>query len=265
MKLIPVVFFLFFSVWLHAQPKPNDSLQLETANNHPMQYFLSLPEKWAIIKKWPIVVIIESADKEYKENALRFVRTRKDMPFILVAPFNVNNSRYGRRDPNIFPYSKETWDIIEKTGDCKFNMDGISRIVSDVQKKYNGEQRFFITGFEAGAHTVWQFLFQHPEWLIAAAPVAGNYNQNSCMRDELFSKDSALIKLPVKGFSGSTDTLYGAKGFVYDQWENAGKAAADHGYRNISEQIIPGKGHVPLPTEVLGWFLEIWKNQSVAF
>jgi poly(3-hydroxybutyrate) depolymerase len=260
MKSIPVIFFLFFSVCLHAQTKSNDSLQPGTANNHPMQYFLSLPEKWTMDKKWPIVVIIESADKEYKENALRFVRARIDMPFILVAPFNVNNSRSGRRDPNIFPYSKETWDIIEKTGDCQFNMDGITQIVNDVQKQYNGEERFFITGFEAGTHTVWQFLFQHPERLRAAAPVAGNYNQNSCMTDQLFSKDSALIQLPVRGFSGSTDTLYGTKGFVYVQWKNAIKDAAAHGYKNISETIIPGKGHVPLPTEVLSWFLEIWKN-----
>jgi poly(3-hydroxybutyrate) depolymerase len=260
MKSILIISCLFFTFSLNAQIKSNDSLELKTATNHPMQYFLSLPPKWTKEKKWPIVVIIESADKEYKENALRFVRARKEMPFILVAPFNVNNSRSGRRDPKIFPYSSETWDIIEKTGDCKFNMDGISQIVNDVQKKYNGEEKLFITGFEAGAHTVWQFLFQHPERLKAAAPVAGNYNQNSCMTEAVFSKDSSLINLPIKGFSGSMDTLYGTKGFVYFQWKNAIKDAANHGYRNISETIIPGKDHVPLPVEVLNWFLEILKN-----
>jgi poly(3-hydroxybutyrate) depolymerase len=180
--------FIFSTLCLHAQFKSDDSLKLVTASGHPMQYFLSLPDKWTKAKKWPIVVIIESADKEYRENALRFVRARKDMPFILVAPFNVNNSRSGRRDPNVFPYSPATWDIIEKTGDCKFNMEGISQIVADIQKQYNGEEKFFITGFEAGAHTVWQFLFQQPEKLKAAAPVSGNYNQNSCMSEPAFSK-----------------------------------------------------------------------------
>jgi dienelactone hydrolase len=255
--LIPV---LLWTVYLPAQKIANDSLELKTASNHPMQYFLSLPDKWTNQMKWPIVVIIESADKEYKENALRFVRARKDMPFILIAPYNVNNSRSGRRDPKIFPYSEATWDIIEKTGDCKFNMDGITQIVADVQQQYHGEQKFFITGFEAGAHTVWQFLFQHPERLKAAAPVAGNYNQNSCMTESAFSKDSSLIKLPVRGFTGSIDTVYGSKGLVYFQWKNAIQAAAAHEYKNISETIIPGKGHVPLPTEVLDWFLAIWKN-----
>jgi poly(3-hydroxybutyrate) depolymerase len=251
---------LILPAYLFAQKNSNDTLQLKTAGNHPMQYFISLPDNWTKEKKWPVVVIIESADKEYKENALRFVRARKAMPFILVAPFNVNNSRQGRRDPKIFPYSEETWDMIDKTGDCKFNMDGITRIVADVQKQYNGEEKYFITGFEAGAHTVWQFLFQHPERLKAAAPVAGNYNQNSCMTAQAFSEDSSLVNLPVRGFSGSMDEAFGPNGIVYYQWKNARQAAVAHGYKNISETTIPGKGHIPLPTEVLSWFYDIWRK-----
>lgn len=262
MKLVFVIPVLLLTASLSAQKTSADSLELRTTRNHPMQYFLSLPEQWTKEKKWPVVVIIEAADKEYKENALRFVRARKGMPFILIAPYNVNNSRSGRRDPNIFPYSQETWDLIDKTGDCKFNMDGITQIVTDVRDQYNGESKFFITGFEAGGHTVWQFLFQHPERLKAAAPVAANYNQNSCMTGSLFSKDISLINLPVRGFTGSADTIFGAKGNIYIQWKNAIQDAATHGYKNISETIIPGKGHVPLPAEVLSWFLEIWKKQD---
>jgi len=260
MKSIFLTAALLWTVYVAAQKVSNDSLELKTATNHPMQYFLSLPDKWTREKKWPIVVIIESADKEYRENALRFVRARKKMPFILVAPFNVNNSRSDRRDPKIFPYSEATWNIIDKTGDCKFNMDGITQIVRDVQQRFNGEEKYFITGFEAGAHTVWQFLFQHPERLKAGAPVAGNYNQNSCMTESLFSRDTSLIKLPIRGFSGSVDSLYGQEGMVYFQWKNAIQAAAQHGYKNISEAITPGKGNVPLPAEVLNWFLTIWRN-----
>jgi len=260
MKLLFAISVLFFSTFLSGQNLSNDTLELKAAGNHPMQYFLSLPEGWTEEKKWPIVVIIESADKAYKENALRFVRARKELPFILIAPFNVNNGRQGRRDPEIFPYREATWDIIDKTGDCKFNMEGITRIVADVQDQYNGEQKFFITGFESGAHTVWQFVFQHPEILKAAAPVAGNYNQNSCMTESLFSKDTSLIKLPVKGFAGSIDTLGGPGAMLYSQWKNAAQTAAEHGYKNISETIVPGKGHVPFPAEVLNWFFTIWKN-----
>ena len=82
------------------------------------------------------------------------------------------------------------------------------------------------------------------------------------MTESLFSKDSSLSKLPVRGFSGSIDSSYGPNGIVYFQWKNAGQAAAAHGFKNISETIIPGKGHVPFPAEVLNWFLGIWKNKD---
>jgi predicted peptidase len=253
----PALIVVLLPLFLSARNLPGDSLQLKKANGHPMQYFVSLPDKWTPAKKWPVVVIIESADKEYRENALRFVRARKDLPFILVAPYNVNNSRQGRRDPKVFPYSPADWDFIEKTGDCQFNLDGINHIVADVQKNYNGEDRFYLTGFEAGAHTVWQFIFQQPEKLRGAAPVAGNYNQNSCMTEPLFSKDKSLVQLPVKGFSGSADPAFGINGVVYYQWKNARQAAIDHGYKNVTEAIVPGKAHVPLPMEVLNWFMEL--------
>lgn len=260
MKIKLLIFFLLMRTCLNAQITFGDSLQLRTASNHPMQYFISLPDGWSKKHSWPVVFIIESADKEYKENALRFVRARQKMPFILVAPFNVNNSRSGRRDPAIFPYSSATWDLIEKTGDCKFNMDGITQIAKDVIAAYNGESKYFITGFEAGAHTVWQFVFQRPQVLRAAAPVAGNYNQNSCMNNVAFSTDSSVINLPVKGFSGDKDTLFTPGRGFYFQWQNAMQAGTSHGYRNITQTIIKGKGHVPLPNEVLSWFYEIWER-----
>lgn len=257
MKHIICIFLLLGSYALSAQSFLHDSLTLATASNHPMQYYISLPNGWTSQKQWPVVVVIESADKEYTENALRFVRARKNMPFIIVAPFNVNNSRAGRRDPKVFPYSSQTWDIIEKTGDCTFNMDGLTQILADVQKKYNAQSKYYITGFEAGTHTVWQMLFQHPERLYAAAPVAGNYNQNSCMQDNLFSKDPSRINLPVRGFTGANDSLYGSSAPTYIQWKNARQQAIMHGYKKISETIVPGKAHQPMPEEVLDWFYSL--------
>jgi len=258
----PIFIFCIALVALKAQcqEKTTGNIELKTANGHPMQYFISLPEGWNKKQQWPIVLVIESADKAYKENMMRFVKARKNMPFILVAPYNVNNSRSGRRDPTVFPYSSKVWDMIEQVGDCKFNLDGITQIVKDVQQAYNGEQKYFITGFEAGAHTVWQLLFQHPERLKAAAPVAGNYNQNSCMEASLFSTDSSRINLPVRGFSGDQDQYYGKNSPVYFQWQNAAKEAGLHGYKNISETIVAGKGHVPMPEEVLNWFYTFLKK-----
>ena len=43
--------------------------QLKTASTHPIQYYLSLPEGWTAEKKWPVVVVIESADREFLDAA----------------------------------------------------------------------------------------------------------------------------------------------------------------------------------------------------
>jgi poly(3-hydroxybutyrate) depolymerase len=241
----------------------NDSVQLFTANGHPMQYYVSLPEGWTNTRTWPVLLVIESADKEYRENALRFTRGRKKMPFIIVAPYNVNNSRSGRRDPKVFPYSSQTWDYIEQVGDCRFNLEGIAQILKDVQSKFNGEDKVYLTGFEAGAHTVWQLTFQHPEWLKASVAVAGNYNQNSCTGDpSLFSNDLSRVLLPVRGFTEEKDTLFGPATRVYQQWLNALKDAQQHGYKNISEVKLANKGHEPAPVEVLDFFYGVLTEEK---
>src|SRR5947208_12913081 len=48
----------------------SEPAQLKSASSHPIQYYLSLPEGWVAgpperspRKKWPVVVVIESADR----------------------------------------------------------------------------------------------------------------------------------------------------------------------------------------------------------
>jgi predicted peptidase len=228
-------------------------LSLNKASKHSMQYYLSLPKQWSADKKWPILLVLESANKEFEKNAQLFIDNRGDLPFIIVAPVNVNNGNMGRKDPTIFPYSTETWNEIERVGDCKFNMDGVLAIVDDVQKKYNGEKQFYVTGFEAGTHALWPLVFQHPELLKAAVPVSGNYNSHTCT-DIPVSSDPSKKTLIVNAMYGANDE-YGApsvdgKSILYNQYLNAKALAIDHGYGSIREQAIPNKGHEPLVPEI---------------
>src|SRR5690349_14356645 len=117
---------LVFNVRLLSGQSDN-VLLIKRASDHPMQYYISLPAGWSINKKWPVVIVLEAAEKQYKANAERFMNVRGQMPFIIVAPIHTNNGNQGRRDPALFPYSTETWDYIDKVGDCQFNDEGISR------------------------------------------------------------------------------------------------------------------------------------------
>jgi hypothetical protein len=49
-----------------AQNVTSDSLDLKTAKGHPIPYYISLPQHYSREKKWPIVVVLEAAEKEYR-------------------------------------------------------------------------------------------------------------------------------------------------------------------------------------------------------
>ncbi len=255
MKTIFKLLVLFGAVEAFSQSNSSD-LQLNKAENHPIQYYLSIPKNWNRNRQWPMVVILEAADKEYKKNAERFINARGDMPFILIAPFNTNNGNQGRRDPNTFPYSIETWDYIDKVGDCQFNEEGLQQIIKEVSAKYNGEQKIYLTGFEAGTHVLWSTVFNHPEWLKAAASVAGNF-RNRCVEPGKISKDPSGKNLPIKSFVGDKDEYFRPSGKIYNQWTEVKSIASTNGFENVSETIISNKDHVPMPEEVMNYFYSL--------
>lgn len=235
------------------------TLELKKASNHPIQYYISLPHNWSVQTKWPVVIIVSDAEKQFKKDAEQFITARKDLPFIIVAPFITTNGTQGHRDSTIYPYSKSVWDTIDKLSICKFDIDGLQSIIKDLKKNYAGSDKIFITGFEAGTHLVWAMIFQHPELLYAAAPVAGNY-RNRCVEANSFSNDASRTVLPIKNFTGSEDKDFGVNGRIYSQYLEAKNLALSHGYKNISETEVKGKGHVPLPGNVLDCFSSIWQT-----
>jgi predicted peptidase len=233
--------------------------ELRKASDHSMQYYISLPRGWTADRKWPVVIAVEAAEKQFKQNAERFIAERKDMPFIIVVPINTTNGQQGHKDPAVYPYSKAVWDTIDKISICTFDIDGLQSIIKDLKANYAAADKVFITGFEAGTHLVWAMIFQHPELLYAAAPVAGNY-RSRCMENNTFSNHDSRRKLPIKNFTGADDEGFGSKGNVYYQYLEAKNMAIAHGYQNISEIEVTGKGHEPLPANVLEYFYNVWKS-----
>ncbi len=176
-------------------------------------------------------------------------------------PVSVTNGNYGLKDPKVYPYSPDTWKAVDKKGDCWFDESGLLQIIKDVQHQYNGSDKFFISGFEAGAHLTWTMIFHHPEMLLGAAPVAGNF-QGRCVDESSISKASSRVNLPIKAFYGQDDQLFGLGGTLYKQWLQAKDMAIKHGYNAINETSIPLKAHVPMPVEVLQWFYTVFSERS---
>jgi hypothetical protein len=224
-----------------------------------MQYYLSLPQGWTAAKKWPVVVVIESANRQFRENAEVFEKARGSLPFILVAPLAITNGGPSYRQVPTYRYSDAVWNEIERIGRCQFDMTGIAAVVNDVERLYSGEQKYFVTGWEAAGHTIWALLFTHPETLRAVALSTPNY-QGRCISEGQFSSVPERVDLPVTVFGGSADAAWKPNQPLFTQTEEATRIAKEHGYRNITESTAPGKGHGPLADETLAYFSSLLKR-----
>lgn len=237
-----VVALFYSSPWL----RPD----LKTARNHPLQYYISLPDNWTADQKWPILVTIDGSNKDYLNNIKAFMRVRNNLPFIIVTPLVTSNGT--NTDPSSYNYSDAVWQQIAQNGSAQFDYEGLLAVISDIQRDYNGQEKFFITGWSAGGHFTWQMIFNHPEKLAGAALAAANYAGRGITP---ISTEPVRATLPIKAFQGDVDTALNA---LNSQWETAQKTATESGYQNVSRDIIQGKGHSPFPNEVFTYFNSLY-------
>lgn len=243
---------------LRAEDDPT-ALQLKTVSGQTMKYYLSLPQDWAAGKEWPTVVVIDSANRQFRPNAQLFVEARKKQPFILVAPLVVSNGGPNYRQAPGYRYSATDWEKIEQLGLHRFDREGIAAVIQEVKKSHGGSEKVFLTGWEAGGHTVWAQVFRQPEILRGVALSGPNFAGRG-LDDGGFSESPARTDLPVRVFVGTSGTPWGEGRPLSAQWERARQLAADHGYRNVSLTLVEGKRHGPLPDEVLEFFASLLKK-----
>jgi alpha-beta hydrolase superfamily lysophospholipase len=202
------------------------------------------------------VISLEGGRKDYYANSLTCIKSRRDLPFIVVTPFILSNGGGSNLRPlKEYSYSNATWDFADKVGFCDFDLVGIDSIIADVHKRYNGQKKFFVTGHSAGSHIAWAIILMHPEKIIAGATSCGNF-KGRCIGEISTANDR--IMLPVTGFQGKDDEYLEVLG---EQFNNAKNLAVKNGYKNISHQIVPGRGHEPLMDDIFDYFESIWTRQ----
>ncbi|HVT11095.1 MAG TPA: hypothetical protein VHE55_02415 [Fimbriimonadaceae bacterium] len=219
---------------------------LKTASGHPMKYYLSLPEGWKAGRSWPVVVAIESANRDFETTAREFERARGSKPFILVTPLVLTNGGPRYREAPGYRYDAATWTRIEGEGTWKFDEAGIQAVLADVRRLYGGEGKAYLTGWEAGGHTVFALAFAHPSWFAAAAPVCPNYAARW-----IAPASGKAAGIPLRCFVGAKDDLWQR---FSSQWDRARDEARSRGFEDLTIRQVEGKGHDPLADAVLTWF-----------
>jgi dienelactone hydrolase len=248
-----LLFGLLFS--LSSPARDITQLQSKSASKHPMRYELSLPNAWVANKTWPVLVMIPDASRDFKATAQAFMKARKALPFILVAPHVVTSGGANYRGADSYRYSDSDWKEIARLGDFRFDSEGIAAVIDDVHRLYGGEQHYFLTGWEAGGHTVWAMLFQHPEHLRAVAPVSTNY-RGRWIHEKNFSNSPTRAKLPIKvlfcgPLEGDQET---GRQMWLKQSQEAMTIARARGFEEVSLGLTRNLTHGPLADEVLSFF-----------
>ena len=230
---------------------------LKTASTHPMQYYVSLPLDHSPSRSWPVVVVIPDAKREFRENLNAFAAAGSRSRFIFVAPLVLTCGGPYRGNPP-YPYSAEAWKRVDSEGAFAFDEAGIAAVVADVHRELGGEERYFLTGWEAGGHTVWAMLFRHPDALRAVAPVTTNY-LGRWLAEKDFSSAPARATLPVTVlFVGpQKGDLETARGYLMKQSRDAVELARKHGYENVSFEVVSDRPHGPLAEDVLKRFAAV--------
>ena len=224
------------------------------ATAHPMRYHVSLPSGWSAKRTWPVVVVVPDAGRAFVPNLQAFIDARGDRPYILVAPEVLTCGGARTRTLDHYSYSQAVWDSLQGRDDFAFDDAGIAAVLADVRRRCQAEATAFLTGWEAGGHTVWALAFRHPERWRGVAPVATNYQRRG-LDSASFSAAPERKHLPIQVFREQTPTgdFVEAMKALDQQTATALDDARAHGYATRPVRMVPGAGHGPLATAVLAW------------
>ena len=228
--------------------------ELRTAPGHPMRYWVARPPGWAAGRRYPVLVAVTDAAKQWEQTLRDYARARDagSSPFLVVVPLAVTNGPGDvSRIREAYPYDAATWERVAREGRCRFDLDGLQAVLRDVAARDGGEPRAWLTGLEAGAHTVFLAAFAHPEWLRAAAVISGNW-VGRCFRQEpavAFSRAPERVSLPLR-----TWDVEGDPQVFLEQQAQALAEAREHGFGGTS--VAPSRlpSRAAAPAAVVEWF-----------
>lgn len=231
-----------------AAPPP---VEHRTARTHPMQYELSRPTGWRPGGRYPVVLVIPDASRDFRGNLQAFVEARGDAPFLLVAP-DVLTSGGASLPHQQFQYDAATWARAEAGPAFAFDAAGVEAVLAEVQARDGGQPGAFLTGWEAGGHTVWALAFEHPGWWRGVAPVSSNFQGRWLSGPG----SPGGARPPLKVFFCGTLTGRDEQGrqFWLQQTRAAIDAAVARGFARPEVEVLEGTPHGPQARAVLAWF-----------
>ena len=241
-----------------ADTAKRDRVILEKLPNHPLRYYIALPRNWSrhAERRWAVLVAIDGAGSGFQGRAFAYKKARKNLPLIVVAPCTFSNTNSWRK------YTKwyDAQTIKEATKDpLGWDEKALLALVAHLIKRYNAEDKVYITGFSGGGMACYMMIFKHPDLLAGAAPACANFYRNYLHLRGRFKPDD--LNFPIHIITGAKDAYakqIKRKGAALPgidiQTENALRQLRALGYPNIKHTRYPKMGHSAACNEVIETF-----------
>lgn len=241
---------------------------IHTATTHPMKYQISLPPDWSPAQTWPVLMAPNAHYSDTGKSLAQFAgeRDARHAPFIIVVPFVINADRvetmteYRGAVANTIGAADAATDdgFRDEDARAKFDEDGICAVIKDVQSRYHGEDRVYITGFSSSTHVAYLFLFNHPELLKGVMINSGVFLWRGVDQAHVpLPNSSARAAVAVKFIIGEKDPGYSK---CTENWEKTRRALVQCGHpaAQLQSEVITAShpqhlptGHTWFPTRIL--------------
>lgn len=142
------------------------------------------------------------------------------------------------------PYPKPVMqryaDMIRRPQRLAWDEQGMMANLAEIRRRFNAEERFFLTGYSGGGFVLYLWLLHHSEQLLGAAAGSANYWGAFLENGKTDPQGGGC---PVLIVTGSNDSA--GKERIFPQAEEAAKKLAEFGFKDIDKRHLAGRSHEP--------------------
>lgn len=209
--------------------------------DHLLQSYVVLPDGWNAKKTWPMFVAIVGANCAYTSMLEELIKAGKKKPYILVVMMTIGNGNELPLDK--LPYPKTIMqryvDMMRRPQRIDWDMLGMKSNLAEIRRRFNGDEKFFLTGYSGGGFVLYQWLLHASDQLIGACAGSANY-WTYPERDMKKPEDGGC---PVLIVTGSLDQAGQER--IFPQSAEAAKKLQEFGFKSIDKRHLTGRDHEP--------------------
>jgi len=240
---------------------PKDD-EIQTATTHPMKYYISLPTNWTSDKRWPVLFAVSAHYPAIADTISRFEKLRdvRKYRFIIITPIVISTDPIskikdyaGAISASIDAADAAASDNRDFNIRTAFDSAGIRAVIHDVQNKYHGNDKVYISGFSSSTSIAYLFIFTHPELLQGAVINSGVYLGRGVDEEHIpYLNSPGRANLPIKFIKGENDKYN--HGDPYNEgmknWRETKAKLLSYGHleTNFQEEIVKKNNAEHLPS-----------------